>query len=400
MEEKVDNFLQWYFKFFHVLGHQPFTLIFTPGLKIYLKLVKDKLYFMWCIVFVSYPTYIFILIYLFITNISIYINNNDYLFLALHCMWISGPISACINQGTLFFVGEQVIQLVNANVNLINNLEAKHFHGYHPFKQSEKVRRIIVSIMAVNMLGFHLVLIPIYIMFQDGLFLLGSHAYRLILWINLFGPFYSKYIAMGTGVLVDLWNILGMQGAPTLVIYINMTFLHTFKATIRQILVREVKRFGGGQMTKLHEDLLIYSKLRVLTTMYNNVFGQMYISPITTALSITIMQAVIIAVRLTNGGENLFLVAFGITVAVVCASILVIFMVFMAMVNEYSLKLKRNILKREIVQRNALARKLVKSFKVEAVKSGNLYPVKKLTCLTLLGMLANMTGSLLISVEF
>lgn len=171
--------------------------------------------------------------------------------------------------------------------------------------------------MAVSMLGFQLVTVPLFIMFQDGVWLLGSHASRVVLWLNLFGSFYSKNFAMGTGVLVDLWNVLGMEGAPTLVIYINMTFLHTFKATIHQILVRQVSRSGGErQMGNLQEDLLIYSKLRILTSMYNNVFGQMYISPMTTALSITTVEAVIIAVRLTNGGENLFLVAFGGAVAI------------------------------------------------------------------------------------
>lgn len=71
------------------------------------------------------------------------------------------------------------------------------------------------------------------------------------------------------------------------------------------------------------------------------------------------------------------------------------------MVNERSRKLENFLRKRQEVEifSSKLSRRLLRAFKVEAVKSGGFYELTKLTCLTVLGLISNMTGSVLMSIK-
>lgn len=404
MERHVETFSKWYFQVSRIICGIPYQLHWEPGLKIYVQRVKKFPYFCWRLIYILNVVYFLHLLYLFIVKSSIYLADKQYIKLAFHCIWLGAPGTLIINQGSAFFAGEQVIQLTNANVDLIRNLETTHFRSRNPFKRSVQLRRFLIGSLILMMLGFFLLLIPLLLMFQNEIWQLGSHVYRLILWWSPFGSTYSLYLAIPLGLAVDMWQLFGIEATGALNLYANLTFMHTFKVTVQQMIFRKTRPVGHHQsdfifhLKLLQEDILIYSKLRIVTTLFNNVYGELYIAPITTALVIFVVEGAYMAVRFTNGEEtNLFLACFGSAVALGSAGVLVIFTVFMAMVHDFSLKFGENIGRRVIVQRSKVGQRYAKAVRVEAVTSGNFYQVRRITCLTVLGFVANVTGSVLIS---
>lgn len=411
MENRLEKLSHLYFKLARCLICIPFYLHWQPGMRIYLKLVKNFHFYCWRANYTFQIYFLFFTIYNFTAKIPSYLASNQYIPLAMHCLWIGAPGTILINQGTYFFAGEQVTQLVNANVDLIKNLETNHFQSNESFQRSVRLRRILVATLILSILSFFIILIPLFLLFQNGTWQLGSYIYRLILWcIPPESVWYSEYVAMALGVQVDVWHCFTALSAATLNIYASLTFMHTFKITIQQILLRRQKRLPshqtgkeGGYLKLLQEDILIYSKLRILTTMFNAVYGAFYISPITGALICIGVEGVFIAVRLSDGGHNLFMVLFGFACGLAGVAILILFTVFMAMVNDFSVKFKRAITKGKVVQRRQsykTERRYGRAVRVEAVTSGSFFQVKKVTCLTVLGMMANVTGSVLLSFKF
>lgn len=111
------------------------------------------------------------------------------------------------------------------------------------------------------------------------------------------------------------------------------------------------------------------------------------------------VQSVFITVRLSKEArmDTRTLSLFGST-AVVAPVIILVFTTFMAMVHQYSEKLFWN-LKGSPMGRNSVGKRLLKAYKVEAVKSANFYPIRRMTTVAFLGMIFNLTGSILISAE-
>ncbi len=142
--------------------------------------------------------------------------------------------------------------------------------------------------------------------------------------------------------------------------------------------------------------LLIYRKLRIVTGLYNEVFGNVFVSPFKANLGLGIVASVFNLVRLSSVSP--VILVFGALICLCCTGVLVVFISFMSMVNQYSIKLGARFggggltLSKE-------GRRLARSFKVESVKSGIFYDIKKITCLTFLGMVGNLAGSVLISLK-
>lgn len=175
--------------------------------------------------------------------------------------------------------------------------------------------------------------------------------------------------------------------------------MHTFKTAISKIMHSGTRRsFNFGSLKRLQEQFLIYSKLRLVSNAYNNVFGLLYVPSIKTVFGLMLVQAVFITIRLGKRGG--FLVAFfGGSCSILGFFVIVIFIEFTAMVDKSSVQFHNWLKTGNMNCSGPYARRLIKSYKLEAVKSGNFYKIQKITCLTVLGFLGNACGSALISVK-
>lgn len=209
------------------------------------------------------------------------------------------------------------------------------------------------------------------------------------------------------GLVVDLWHILLMWGSYLINLHVNLAFMHTFKTTIEGMLSRSFRRSSKrvnesnfsalglySKLDRLQDQMLIYSKLRILTAIYNNVYGALYVPSVKSCCAMIIVMSVFISIRLAPVSSPLVGI-FGALCTFMCAFGMTIFIMFMAMVNEFSVKFGKYL--KRVPKNGAFARRLVRSFREEAVKSGQFYNIQRITCLTVLGLTSNMCGSALIS---
>lgn len=402
--------VQRYFYFLHTIYHHPFHLSATgsngTSSRIRFSLEKStRMFLIWKCLYIFSIFYWITITSVFILNAEVYINQKDFVSLSLHTFWIGCTASLLINQGPYIIVGEDVVQLVNSNVDLISNLEHVHF-GSGAYQRSDMIQdKLMAGLTTCFLSKLAFSCVPLFIIFREGMWLVGTYFYYLTL-----GIFPSRTVlAVTLGVMVDTWHLAGMQGSLALALYINMSFLFTFKTTVDHILSRKrkpvdkkklVNKRRSRRLREFLEDLQIYSKLRILTTMYNKSFGTLYIPPVKTMLGMIIVQSVFITIRLTGKAKDmngtLILFGFGSTCVLIGTGILFMLTTFTAMVHTYSTKLWRN-LKGRVTARRKYTGRLLASFKVEAVKSWNFYEIRKVTCLTVLEILMNVTTSALLS---
>jgi len=95
--------------------------------------------------------------------------------------------------------------------------------------------------------------------------------------------------------------------------------------------------------------------------------------------------------------NSFILKAFGTGVIFCCASALVIMTSFMGCVHQESTKYLRYLKRNKVPDKMSM--KVLRSIKIESVECGSFYEVRKITSLTLLGMITNISGSLLISLK-
>lgn len=159
----------------------------------------------------------------------------------------------------------------------------------------------------------------------------------------------------------------------------------------------EVIRLHRKKRLKLlEEQMSTYSKLRILVTVYNNVYGRSFVSVMKATCAIQTVQSVFVCVRLSAGG-GLLVLAFGLTCLLIAVSAIITFVSFLAMVNDYSGKLKGFLRNQKF--HGKLARRILNAYRVESVKSGSFYGIKRVTCLTLFALISNLSSSILISVK-
>lgn len=212
-------------------------------------------------------------------------------------------------------------------------------------------------------------------------------------------------------VLVDLWFVLYIAGGSFYFLHVNLEYMHIFKTAIDKLMISK---------DRLEAQLRIYTKLRVITTIFNSVFGKVYIPLMKTLLGTMIVQSAFITVRLADR-TGWFVTVFGVSVAFIVIISLSLFITFTALVHAYSSKfhdyLKRKSAwgsmlrsrsrsnmrtgteKKSLVLERQWNKVLMNGFRVEAVKSGSFYQIQRETCLTVLGLLGNICGSALISVK-
>lgn len=419
----MESFLKKIFNLFSNLAIFPYKLHWENGLQIKFSLKKQGVHFaLYLCVITLVAIYFAVLLTASIKLLPEYMSKKQYDKLAFHTMWMLCQGGTLNLQVPHLKEPHDVMQLANGTVELMHNLEnstslhlnqlnhcynsilklfsLKIFAGHFVqgcFKKSEKLRLQILSYLSFNCLSSSFTVMPvIYYMFQKDFWQLGSYVYRIILRLCPSSPI-TGVIASCLGMLTDILNQYLVYGSFLITLHMNMAFMDSFKTTVKLIL--QNLRRGSGTLRKigrLEECLFIYSKFRILTTVYNNVFGLLYVPTVKSALSLMTVVSVFISVRLSKGSPPL-VGLFGITCAIICISALAIFILFTAMIYEYSVKIKNNL--RHGNFQSKISRRLIRAFRVEAVKSGNFYDIQGMTCLTVLGFLSNLCSSVLISIQ-
>lgn len=364
----------------------------TSTFKVHFSLKKNHQYYIWlfCTFFRNTFHLILLCIQLPVT-FSSYQNEKDYLSLVFHTLWMGGLGASLVNQFFHFVLGSKIAFVVNQTEKLMRNMESVHFKP-GAFDTSRKFRARILTVLAITFTLSMILTVPVFVKFQHENFPLGSHLTRLLISVGA-----SANVAVVFGVAVDTWEIAGVYGAVYLSFFIGCLFLHTFKTGVTLILDEaSMRRRGENNLEKLHKDYVIYTKLRVLTKHFNRIFQHAYIPPFQLISAILFVQGIFIVTELSSG--NPMVLTFGLSLTMCCILLVGTFVNFMAMVHDNSKKLLMDFQAREIApRRRKFATRIIKAFKVEAVKSGNFYDIKKVTCLTYFGLLSNMAGSILIS---
>lgn len=165
-----------------------------------------------------------------------------------------------------------------------------------------------------------------------------------------------------------------------------------FLISFRSCLFRE---FSSVKL--LERKAQAYNQLRILTTIYNNSYGVSYIPYITSLCGMVFVQGVIILIKLAYL-NNFLITSCGVLCMMCCGMVLLIVTTLTSGVHKNSLQFVHHICCNSA--RGTNERCLINSLKVVSVKSGNFYEIHRNTCLTALGMLANISGSMLLSIQF
>ncbi len=264
--------------------------------------------------------------------------------------------------------------------------------GSKAFLRSQKTQAQILYFLLMYLTVVFLpavTLVQAYFLHQNWQF--GSFVYHPILY--LFPE--QKIIAFGIGVLFDGWFIFYIWGAMFITLQINLSFMFTVKTTIVKMM--EITGKKQTSISDLQQIMAIYSQLRIITTFYNNLFGKLFVPGLKSMMGIMLVQNVFVSVRLAGRGGWIVLV-FGVSCSLCIVAMMMIFVGFNAMVNDYSKRFGTYLNKHNKFC-GRFGTKLIKSYKEIAVTSGGMYIIEKKTCLTVLAMISNICGSILISVK-
>lgn len=271
---------------------------------------------------------------------------------------------------------------------------ADHF-GANSFSESQLIRTRIMYYLCVQCLTSSCTLmVGIYYHFRQDYWQMGSYFYRIVLLLTQgsIKDTSNDLIPSLIALLVDMWVLFYAWGSWMISMHLNLCFMHTFKTTLAHMMRMTIQPSTGS----LLEQMFIYSKLRILTTVFNQVYGKLYIPFIKSFMGMMISAGVLISVRLAPKSDPLVGI-FGFTIVTSCTIVMALFISFTAMPNEYSEKFYRYLKKRKF--HGAVGRRLVRAYKVEAVLSGDFYKITRMTCITVLGLLSNLCGSMLISIK-
>lgn len=335
--------------------------------------------------------YFIYLIFLLLKNSSTYISSHDYSRLIFSVMWTVSLFSLLTLQTPNYFCGSEIVLLVNGTENLIIDMERKHFRSCVAFKKSKKLRSQIMAMVSVYSIVSIPFTVPILLLFQEEPWALSGILYKLL--VYCWGQGWSFAFKI-IGMIVNIWWVYIMWGSCIIFFHINILFIHTFKHAIKNIVNAKFYNLTcKNAQNQIQECMLIYRKLRILCGLYNSVYGKMFVAPFKSVIAIAIVESVVVMFRIA--GNDLMLVLFSISMFTISVALLFLFIEFLAMVNEYAIKLEKFLKAKFTLSK--LACRMVRSFKVEAVKSGDFYLVKKLTCLTFFAFVGNLTSSFLIT---
>ncbi len=152
-----------------------------------------------------------------------------------------------------------------------------------------------------------------------------------------------------------------------------------------------------NSLKSLERKIQAYNQLHILTTIYNHSYGVSYIPYLTSMCGVIFVQGVIILIRLAYL-NNFLITSCGALCILCCGMILLLITTLTSSVHENSSNFVNHI--NSTSAKGKLEKRLVYSLKVVSVKSGQFYEIRKNTCLTALGMLVNVSGSMLMSINF
>lgn len=142
---------------------------------------------------------------------------------------------------------------------------------------------------------------------------------------------------------------------------------------------------------------LKYNQLRIMITMFNNAYSSAYYPMVNTVLGTLTILGVFMALKLLYL-KSVLITGFGIMTIFCCGILLVVITSLTATVNENSTQYRQFLIKDKVYSQQ-FARKHLKAYKLMSIRCGEYYDIRKITSLTLLGMVINIAGSLLISIK-
>lgn len=236
---------------------------------------------------------------------------------------------------------------------------------------------------------------PLMAYFLPKYWQMGSYVYHGIIYIL---PNTHYIILHIVGLVVDIWDCYYTWGSYLLSLYISSAVQLTYKASIEKC----IEKFHKGVTSRhplrnLEENLLVIKKLKIIIAVYNNVYGILYVPSMSSLLCAMTVLNVFITIRLSSRGGPL-VTGFGVCCIIAALIATPLFIESNALVHQSSVKYKLH-LSRQNACKTALGRRLYKSISTDSVKCGRFYDVRKITCLTFLGLIANVCGSALISVQ-
>lgn len=414
MESLRSLVIKLYFAVFYHLRSFPYKLIWKPGFKLYLSFNVDSKFnlFIYGLSCLAFPTYAIVLIIQLIIHFPDYkATTKGFVHLALHFLWSTGYTCITLCRACYIFAIKDVLNLANGTEDLITHLETHEF-GQGAFQKSAKLREKILTILCIQ--AFELIvicMIPLMFLFEGGLWIMGTYVSRFL----LFAFPQWKATSFGIGLVTDILAMLTITGVMFLCFHINLLYMQTFKTGIELILRRRQvskarqKLLNNGKVEmhlsfqgkeqlgtrNLRQDLQTYSNLRILSTLYSETFGNTFVPTLFSMLATMVILGMLLGIRLSHNDP--VIITLGLSLWICGSAVLILFSTFTSMVHEYSKKLEKNLKQRRCTLRSKEARRLVKAFKVEVVRSGCFYPIRRNTCLTMLGLLANVAGSMLIS---
>lgn len=167
--------------------------------------------------------------------------------------------------------------------------------------------------------------------------------------------------------------------------YINLTYVLTFQAAL-------VKAFN---LTRLRRQVQVYTMLRIVTNLYNNVIGMKFVPGLKLILGMMLAQSVFVCVRL-SGKIGILLTVVGLSQGIFQAMMLLGFVEFTATVHKSSKKFI-NLLKQRKQYGSLEKTKMIEAIPIIAVTNAGMYKIKRCTCLTMFGILSNFCASVLIA---
>lgn len=135
-----------------------------------------------------------------------------------------------------------------------------------------------------------------------------------------------------------------------------------------------------------------------MINIFNNIYSCAYYPMINTVMGALTILGIFMALKLVYL-KSLLITGFGLVAIICCGVSLVVITTFTATVNEGSVRFQQYLRKQVMFKREKVEQRLLRAYKVESIKCGDYYSIRKITSLALLGMILNVSGSLLISIK-
>jgi len=245
----------------------------------------------------------------------------------------------------------------------------------------------ILLLLNANLIVFYVFGVTMFIVFRDDVWHYGSNVYHLSKYIGV-----SIQTSTGIAIHAEMFFITNLWGVFIAAVYINILVFQCINLSFKQLLTSS----EVTSRTQLYSKLLAYQQLRILIALFNNTFGFYYIPYITTAFGLMFIIGMFMVVKLTFL-KSFIVVALGGISIVFCGIFISLLTALAGSVHSSSRKFLRNLKSQQ--HKGNFSKCVMKAVKIMAVKSGCLYEIHMETSLTLLGLLVNISGSLMLSVS-